>query len=84
MDTFSYLGRAISSNGKIWNEINEWTKKHHLVKGLLRNKDIIKKFKLDVFKIYFKKILPHGTEMQTTNREDRKIQAMEVKFLRTI
>jgi hypothetical protein len=51
--TFSYLGSAVTSNGKIQNEVNERIKKasqfYYLVKGLLRNKDINEKCKLDIF-----------------------------------
>ena len=76
---------------------------YHLLKGLLRNKDINEKCKLYIFKIYFKtiyfffiKTLKHFNQSTqysilcgakvwaTTNKEDRRIQAMEMKLLRAI
>jgi hypothetical protein len=58
---------------------------YHIVNGLLRNKNFNEKFKLHIFKIYFKKILLYGVENWTvTKREDSKIQAMEIKFSRAI
>ena len=84
VDTFSYLDSVVTSNGKIQNEINERIKKHHLVKGSLRNKDINEKCKPDIFNIYFKRVLLYGAETKTTKREDSKIQTMEMKFLRAI
>ena len=88
---FSYLGSLVTRNGKIEKEIIEKIKKkkasqfYHLVKGLLRNKKIGEKFKLDVFKIYFNRILLYGAETwTTTKREDSKIQAIEMKFLRAV
>ena len=57
------------------------SKLYYLVKGLLRKKDVNEKCKLDVFKIYFKRILVYGADTWTTKREDNKIQPMEMKFL---
>jgi hypothetical protein len=66
VDTFTYLGSCINKNGKIQNEINERLRKasnfHHLVKGLIRNRDINNKCKIDIYKVYFKKILLYGAE----------------------
>jgi len=51
---------------KIQNEINERIKKasqfYHLVKGLIINKDIDEKFKFNILKIDFKRILIFGAE----------------------
>jgi hypothetical protein len=59
-DTFIYLGSNINTSGKIQNEIKERIKKasnfYHLVKGLIRNRDINNKCKIDIYKVYFKKI----------------------------
>jgi hypothetical protein len=87
VDIFPSLDSVVTTNRKIQNEINERIKEasqfHHLVKGLLRNKD--EKRKLDIFKIYFKRILLYGAETWTiSKREESKIQAMEMKFLRAI
>jgi hypothetical protein len=89
VDTFTYLGSCINKNGKIQNEINERIRKastfHHLVKVLIRNRDISNKCKIDIYKVYFKRILLHEAESWTcTKREASKIQAMEMKFLREI
>jgi hypothetical protein len=89
VDTFTYLGSCINKNEKIQNEINERIRKasnfHHLVKDLIRNRDINNKCKINIYKVYFKKILLYGAESWTcTKREESKIQAMEMKFLRKI
>jgi hypothetical protein len=89
VDTFTYLGTCINKNGKIQNEINERIRKasnfHHFVIGLIRNRDINNKCKIDIYKLYFKKILLHGAESWTcTKREESKIQAMGMKYLREI
>jgi hypothetical protein len=56
-----------------------------LAKGLIRNRDINNKCKIDIYKVYFKKILLYGAESwMCTKREESKIQAMEMKFLREI
>ena len=70
--------------------INEKIKKktsnfYFLVKGLIRNKDIENKYKIDVCKIYSKKILLYEAKTWTTiKRGESKIQAMEIMFLRGI
>ena len=84
-----YLGRVVTINGKIQIAINERikivTQFHHLVKGLLRNKDVKEKCRLNILKIYLKRILQYGAENWTTRkREDSKIQTMKIKFLRAI
>ena len=70
--------------GTIQDEINKRIKKasqfYHLVKGLLRSKDINEKCKLDNLKIYFKRTLLY----EATKRKDSKIQTMEMKFFRAI
>ena len=72
---------------KIQNKIHERIKKgsqfYHLVKGLIMNKDINKKYKLDIFKNYFNRILSYGAETWTTiKREDSIFNPW--KFLKTI
>jgi hypothetical protein len=52
---------------------------------MIRNRDINNKCKFDVYKVYFKKILLYEAESMTcTKKEESKIQAMEMKFLRGI
>ena len=53
---------------------------YFLVKGLIRNKDIENKYKVDSYKIHFKKLMLYGVETRTTKREKSKIQALEIKF----
>ena len=63
--------------------MKEWTKRqfYHIVKGLIINNDMNEKCKLDIFKIYFTRILLYGAETwAATKREDSKIQAMKIKF----
>jgi hypothetical protein len=56
-----------------------------LVKGLIRNRDINNKCKIDIYKVYLKNILLHGADSWTcTKREESKIEAMEMKFVREI
>jgi hypothetical protein len=54
-----------------------------LVKGLIRNRDINNKFKIDFYKVYLKKKnLLYGAESWTcTKEEESKIQAMKIKLL---
>jgi hypothetical protein len=54
VNTFSYLGSGKMVNGKIQKGI---IKRHHRVNGFLRNKDINEKCKLNILKMYFKRIL---------------------------
>jgi hypothetical protein len=89
VDAFIYLGSSINKSGKIQNEINERIRKasnfYHLVEGLIRNRDINNKCKIDIHKVYFKKFCYYGAESWTcTKKEESKIQAMEMKFLRGI
>jgi hypothetical protein len=73
VDTFIYLGSSINKNGKIQKEINERIRKasnfYHLVKGLIRNRDINNKCKIDTYKVYFKKILLYGAESWTCTKK---------------
>ena len=88
LDAFSYLGNVVTCNEKIQNEINEKLKTalqfYNLVKGLLRN-NIKRNVNLIFLKFisieYYYKEQKSG---QTTKREDSKIQAKEMKFLRAI
>ena len=71
-------------NGKIQTErIRQASNFYFLVKYLIRNKDIKRKYKIDIYKIYFKKILLYGAQNWTTiKREESKIQAMEMQSFR--
>ena len=57
----SYVDSVVTRNGKIQNEINEMIKKalqfSSPVKELLGNGHINEKYRLDILKIYFKRIL---------------------------
>jgi hypothetical protein len=57
---------------------------YYVVKGLLRNKDINEKCKLDIIKNFFKTILLYGAETGQQKRKDSKIQTLGITFLRTI
>jgi hypothetical protein len=86
VDAFIYLGSSINKSGKIQNEsIRKASDFYHLVKGLIRNRDINNKCKIYIYKVYFQKFCYYGAESWTcTKREEGKIQAMEMKFLRGI
>ena len=59
------------------------SKKQHnfiIVKGLLRNKDISKKSKLGILKIYFKKISLYGAETWTTTERKAKFKPWKLNF----
>jgi hypothetical protein len=61
------------------------SKCYHVAKSLLWNKDTDTKCKIKVFNMYFKKILLCVAETWTcTKREESKLQAAEMKFLRGI
>jgi hypothetical protein len=58
---------------------------YHLVKGLIGNRYKNNKCKIDIYKVYFKKILLYGAESWTcTKKEKSKIQATEIKVLKEI
>jgi hypothetical protein len=63
-----YLESMVEKNCKGHNDINERngmaSKFYHLAKGLLRNKDIGRKCKLQ-YKTYFKMILLYGAQTLT-------------------
>jgi hypothetical protein len=89
VDRFAYFGSVLEKNCKIQNEISERRRKasqfDHLIKSILLNKNIDSVCKTTMYKVYFKKILLYGAEMWTcTKREKRKIQAIEIKFLKAI
>jgi hypothetical protein len=75
VDTFTYLGSCINENGKTQNEIDERIRKasnfHHLVKGLIRNRHINNKCKIDIYKVYFKKFCYMGPKAGRAQREKK-------------
>jgi hypothetical protein len=60
VDRFTYLGSVVEKSGMIRNEINERIRKaskfYHLVKNILWNKHIDRKYKTTIYKVYSKKI----------------------------
>jgi hypothetical protein len=67
------------------NIIQKATKFYHLIKSTLWNKDINRKCKTTIHMAYFKKMLLYGVKTWTcTKREERKIQAADMKFLEAI
>jgi hypothetical protein len=84
---FNYLGIMQEKNGLISNEINESIRNAsqfcHLVKNILWNKD--GECETTLHKMYFKNILLYRAETWTcTKREESKIQAIEMKFLKAV
>jgi hypothetical protein len=89
VDRFTYLGSMAEKKGYIQNEINESIRKAskfcHLINSILWNKDINRKCKNTIHKVYFKKILLYEVQIWTCNtREESKTQATKMKFLRAI
>jgi hypothetical protein len=74
-------------NGKIQNKVNERIRKaskfYHFIKSILWNRH--RKCKTTIYRVYFKMTLLYGEETwMCTKREEIKIQATEIKFLRAI
>jgi hypothetical protein len=86
---FKYLGSILTNQAKIENDITERVKKaegfYQSVRKLLWNEFIPRKCKLIMFKMYFVPILTYGAVTWTMGGcEERKIQAAEMKFLRSV
>jgi hypothetical protein len=76
---------VVEKNGKTQNKINERIRKaskfYHLINSILWNKEVDRKCKTTIYKVYFKKILLHGAETWTcTKRENSKIQTSKMKL----
>jgi hypothetical protein len=90
VDRFNYHGCMVEKNSKIQNEINKRIRKasqfYNVIKSITAwNRDIDRKCKTTIYKVYFKKIPLYGAETWTfTKREESKIQAIELKFLRAV
>ena len=74
MDTFSLVGSVVTSK---WRD-NKASQLYHLVKVLLRNKDVNEKCKLHILKIYFTRILINEAKPeQQRKNEDNKMKFWE-------
>ena len=87
--TFKYLGSVITEDGKITEEIGKRIQQansfYQGVRGILWNRDVPKKCKKILYSTYDEPILTYATgAWTTTKREESRIQAAEMKFLRAI
>uniref|UniRef100_A0A8D8LKZ5 Craniofacial development protein 2 n=2 Tax=Cacopsylla melanoneura TaxID=428564 RepID=A0A8D8LKZ5_9HEMI len=85
---FKYLGSTISEKGTITEEINNRintsSRFYNCIKGIIWNKNVPLKCKRTIYQTYFVPILTYGSETWTVKRkEESRIQAAEMKFLRS-
>lgn len=88
VNQFVYLGSTITQNGKdsleVSNRINKAATLYHQVSNLMWDSNIPQKAKTTIYNSYFLPILTYSLETCTLNRKDNsRIQATEMKFLRT-
>lgn len=88
VEQFAYLGSIVNRgneiNPEINNRLNKSTTFYHQVRELLWDDKVPRRTKLTLYKQYFIPIVTYGLETLVTNkRQDSKIQAAEMKFLRT-
>jgi hypothetical protein len=86
---FKYLGSVLTNQAKLDADVRERVKKAEMfyqsVRKLLWNELIPRKCKLLMFKMYFVPILTYGAVTWAIGgKEESKIQAAEMKFLRSI
>ena len=90
VSAFQYLGVKIDSDGKNESEINtriENTLKlyYSMNNTFINKKEISKKTKINVFKSVYRPVLTFGCESwKLTKSDKRKIQAVEMKYLRRV
>ena len=90
VETFTYLGVKIHSNGEMEAEINariENTMKlyHAMNNTFIRRKEISPKTKMTVYNTIYKPILTYGSESWILTKQMKsKIQATEMKYLRGV
>ncbi|KAL1446149.1 hypothetical protein WDU94_012366 [Cyamophila willieti] len=85
---FKYLGSIMSEKGTITEEINNRintsSKFYNCVKGIIWNNNVPLKCKKAIYQTYFIPILTYGAETWVMQqKEDSRIQAAEMKFLRS-
>jgi hypothetical protein len=75
---------VVEKNNKIQNEINNKKRKaswfYNLIKSILWNKDIDRKCKTTIHKVYFKKILLHGVETWTCTKTKEYAKHKELRW----
>ncbi|KAI5725714.1 hypothetical protein M8J77_019224 [Diaphorina citri] len=88
-DKFKYLGSILSQNGKIEEEVTNRIKVagnfYSSIRSIIWNKHVPTKCKREIYKTYYIPILTYGSETWTVRKkEESRIQAAEMKFLRSI
>ncbi|XP_022201339.1 uncharacterized protein LOC111058148 [Nilaparvata lugens] len=88
VEDFSYLGSMLDREGRndkeVINRVRKGAQFYQQVRTLLWNKDIPLKTKQTLYSSYYVPIASYSLEACTTNRrEESRLQAGEMKFLRT-
>jgi hypothetical protein len=88
-DEFRYLGSIVTNEARIGSEIQKRVQQaegfYQKVRKLLWNDNFPRKCKILLYKTYFLPILTYGAVTWTTGwKEESRIQASEMKFLRSI
>lgn len=87
--SFKYLGSILSEDGTIKEEIGKRIQQangfYQCVRGLVWNQEVPEKCKKVLFSMYYTPILTYAAgTWTTTKRDESRIQAAEMKFLRGI
>ena len=89
VSSFKYLGSELTQDARLTNEISRRVQQsnsfYQSVRNLVWNKEIPRKCKEVMYKMYYSPILTYAAETWTmTRREESKIQASEMRFLRSM
>ena len=89
VDSFKYLGGELMQNARLDMEISRRVQQgnafYQSVRKLVWNKEVPKKSKEIMYKVYYVPILTYAAETWTlTSRQESRIQASEMKFLRSM
>ena len=88
VNSYKYLGSVVEENGKCAGDISERGRQAEAflrsVRSLVWNKDVPQKSKRIIYRSYYVPILTYASETWTMKKRDEsKIQASEMKFLRS-
>jgi exonuclease III len=88
-ESFRYLGSTINSKGGIEEEINRRGQQgaglYNVVRDLIWSRDVPVKCKKVIYNSYYVPVITYGAETWTMKKRDEsRVQAMEMKFLRSM
>lgn len=90
VNSYKYLGSIVDSRGKSEEELNSRIQAanrvyYALQNKFLKHKEITEKTKISIYKAIYLPILLHGAENWIlTKRQEQRVQAIEMKYLRKV